>query len=592
MTIGTKLDWGVPQTVARIGRIIWALLGLATIALLLVMIRGTFIGVPHWDSWGILTVSEIMGGFFKSISGHVSSVPRLIYAADVLLVSGSSALSLAVTLVLIAAEALMLIWICRKAGLGFVYQGLVVIVLFWAYPIAIFMSPFNLQIVAVFVFATASFAALAFGREKGVCIAILFATINGFTMANGILTGLVLVPLALILGLSRRSVLILALAGIGIVLAYAFFATQSEDRLCVGFYNTAPVDNYFTLQGIGSMLAYLGVYLGAPIARLLFRSTSFTDEILLVTGLIGYVGMLVGAGLAVRALLLAEQRQRSVIGFLLASLAYLVGTAAVTSYARGVECPLFSAGTSRYGVCADHFWLILILLAAAQPLSRKPWATTLPALGAAAFGLVLAASQPFIVKTMIVSPDLSPISTGKPGEQFIGGGHQADRIAARTAMLSSTLDVAALSLVMIGPDAKAIATFDSMREQRLAPFQHPWSGLLGQPLPDDYRRNDRSCSGTVDAPVALPDGGWRISGQLRGSDQQFDHIIVVNAAGRVAGYAMRSPGRTFGEALADSNPGWQGHINGKLGVGSLILLALEPDSKTACRFGQVEARRL
>jgi hypothetical protein len=73
-----------------------------------------------------------------------------------------------------------------------------------------------------------------------------------------------------------------------------------------------------------------------------------------------------------------------------------------------------------------------------------------------------------------------------------------------------------------------------------------------------------------------------MAGTLDAADAQFSHIVAINAQGTVAGYAMRSPGRTLREALLDTNPGWQGHINAKLGVWPVTIYALNPRSKTAC----------
>ncbi|WP_188513000.1 hypothetical protein [Blastomonas aquatica] len=547
----------------------------------------TYIGVPHWDSWGLLTNQQVLGGFFDSLNGHVSMAPRLIYAADIWLASGSSALSMGMTVLLLVADAWLLVWVCRKSGLSWVYQGFAVIMLLWAYPVANFMSAFNVQIVGVFVLATFAFAAMAFAKgSKGLWLSIAIAATAGFTMANGILAGFLLAPLAFILGRPGKAIATAAIGGAAIIGVYLLLATGSEDVLCTDVYDTQKAQSYLSLQSIGSMLGYLGVYLGAPIARIVFRTASFTDATLIVTGVLGYTGLLVGAFLSLRALFDPQQRQRPIVGFLMALLAFLVGTAAVTAYGRGVECPVYSAATSRYGTSADMFWMTIVLLVGALPLVDRPWARQIPAIGTLLFGLVIAASQPFIVKAMIVSPGLSPVATGKSGEQFLGGGHQADRVGARTAILSSTLDIAALRVIMLEPDATTLNTFDFLRRSRLAPFHPEWAALLGKPMPAGFNLRDRSCSGAVGLPVALPDGGWRIGGMLRGTASQFDHIVAVNSAGLVAGYAMRSPGRSFGEAAMNTNPGWQGHVNGRLGGGSVAVYAFDPDEKTACRFGQ------
>ncbi|WP_444611425.1 hypothetical protein [Blastomonas fulva] len=161
------------------------------------MIARTFIGVPHWDSWGQLTYEMVFGGFFDSLNGHVSMAPRLVYAADIWLASGSSALNMAVTVLLLVADATPLVWVCRQARLSWVYQGFAVNILFWAYPVANFMSAFNLQIVGVFVLATFTFAALVFGMgTRGLWLSIAVTATAGFTMANGILAGFLLAPLA------------------------------------------------------------------------------------------------------------------------------------------------------------------------------------------------------------------------------------------------------------------------------------------------------------------------------------------------------------------------------------------------------------
>lgn len=70
---------------------------------------------------------------------------RLVYAADIWLVSGSSALSMAMTVLALLADALLLVCVCRKGGLSWVCQGFAVIILLWAYPAANFLSAFDVQ---------------------------------------------------------------------------------------------------------------------------------------------------------------------------------------------------------------------------------------------------------------------------------------------------------------------------------------------------------------------------------------------------------------------------------------------------------------
>jgi hypothetical protein len=574
-------------------RTAWFGLGGLTGVLLLVMIARTFIGVPHWDSWGLLTYDQIFGGFFQSLNGHVSMAPRIIYAADIWLASGSSGLSMMATVLLLVADAALLVWICRKAELSWVYQGFVVIMLLWAYPVANFMSAFNVQIIGVFVLATFAFAALAFGKgAKALWLSILIAATAGVTMANGMLVGILLVPLAFFLGRSTKMIATTAVGGLTIIAVYVALATGSEDVLCTKVYDTQKAQSYLSLHSLGSMLQYLGVYLGAPIGRLIFRTASFTDTTLIITGILGYIGLVLATLMLLRTVFVKDLRERPAIAFLIALLTFLVGTAAVTAYGRGVECPVFSAATSRYGTSANMFWITVVLLAGALPITDRPWARQIPAIGTLLFGLIIAASQPFIVRSMIVSSSLSPVAVGSSDQQFLGGGHQADRVGARTAILSSTLDVTALRVIMLEPGPQTLASFDFLRRERLAPFQFEWTALLNKRLPAKYKFNHDGCAGSVGKPEALPNRGWRIAGTLRGSSPQFDQIVAVNRAGLVAGYAMRSPGRSFKEALRNSNPAWQGHVHPQIGAGGVTMFAIDPEAETACRFAEIPLQPL
>ncbi|MGQ2944300.1 MAG: hypothetical protein ACT6Q7_19825 [Blastomonas fulva] len=361
-------------------------------------------------------------------------------------------------------------------------------------------------------------------------------------------------------------------------------ATGSEDVLCIDVDDTQKAQSFLSLQSIGSMLGYLG----APVTRIVFRTASFTDTTLIVTGVLCYIGLLTAAFLSLRALLDAEQRRRPIVGFLVALLAFLAGTAAVTAYARGVECPVYSAATSRYGTSDDMFRMATVLLVGALLLADRAWARTVPALGTLLFGLVIAASQPFIIEAMIVSPGVSPLATGKSGEQFLGGGHQADQVGARTATLSSTLDVAALRVIMLEPDARTLATFDFQREKRLAPFQHRWSALLGQPFPRGYEMRQPGCSGTASAPVFLP--GGRLADRRNAAGQRDPVRPNRRAQFFRAGCRLcdAQPRPHVGRGRAHSNPGWQVHVNARWGAGAVTLYALDPDEKTACRFVEAD----
>ncbi|MEI9928752.1 MAG: hypothetical protein WDN44_15070 [Sphingomonas sp.] len=296
--------------------------------------------------------------------------------------------------------------------------------------------------------------------------------------------------------------------------SYASFSHGGTDVLCADVYKTGVAFRGISLEYIGSILGYLGVYLGAPVGRLLFRAQGFSDATILGTALIGYAALAVAwLALVVRAFLDDKLRRKPELLFLVALLAFLVGTAAVTAYGRGFECPVASAATSRYGTSAVMFWTVLVLLAGMVKFSSHRWAELVPTAGAALFGLAIVVSQPVIVKAMIVSPGMGPSSADQRTEQFLGGGHQADRVGAMTAILSNVADNAALRFVMI-PDQHEIERFGVLRAHRMAPFDREWTRWLGSPLPASLDRNDSSCRGTLDTFEPLSGGGWRIGGTL------------------------------------------------------------------------------
>lgn len=137
-----------------------------------------------------------------------------------------------------------------------------------------------------------------------------------------------------------------AIARAAIIGAYLLLANGSADVLFNHGYDTQKPQSYLWVQSIDLMLGYLGVYFGAPVARIGFRAASFTDPTLFLTGVFMQYWS------AKRPIPIAARLVRS---------------------------------------CAAS-------------LADRNWARTVPALGTLLFGVVIAASRPFIVKAMIVSP--------------------------------------------------------------------------------------------------------------------------------------------------------------------------------------------
>jgi len=570
------------RPIVTIAMYAWWTLAAVVILLTLLMTIRAYLPIPIWDEWAFLTAADHIAKLFVPHANHVIFFPHLFYLIDKTLFSGSEIFDLFAALAIGFIDAVLLAWVAWRAGLSFIYCGFVFIALFWAYPITNFVTGFDLQIIGVYAAATAAFAVLAFRRERGLVWAVILGFVATFSMANGLLTGVLLAPLAYFLALPRRHVVVAAVSGAAMAAGYFLcMLPYRTPSLCAAVYSDAHV-GASALSSIGTIATYFGVYLGVPIERLIFRSSAMSDATVLIAAVIGYAGLALLSFLILKAYRANQLRRQPALLTLISVALFVVATGVLTAYGRGVECPMYTAGTGRYGTPQVMFWMVTILIAGVAKLSDKPWGAKVPAAAAVLLGLAMAVSEPFIMKTAITSPGMSS-SEVTAREQFVTQ-HQADRLGAVTAILSNVDDEAAFVFVSQYRELNVRAA--PLRAAKLAPFDSAWARWLGEQLPSSIQRNNTGCQGTLDTVIPLSEGGWRVSGEFHGPETYASKVILLSTDGRVVGYGMRSPGRTLFEAMLNSNPRWQGHISG-MARGEVISYALDLHKNSACAFGHI-----
>ena len=339
---------------------------------------------------------------------------------------------------------------------------------------------------------------LAMARNRALPVVLLLAALSTYTMANGLLVAALAIPLAILLGWSRREVLILGLAAALLLASYLLIAG--------GWHADAGGLRFDPLFLAAFIAAELGWPLAAP------WPLPLADAIL-AAQIIGGAGLLMLVPLTVAAWR-GQWEKTSLV--LLACGWWAVGTAAMTAVGRaafGMEQAL----ASRYTTFTLMLWLALILLSALH------WRRVRG--GAMAFGcaavVLLAVAQPRFAAQALALAD---------------GGR-----ASVPALLTRIDDPLYINL-----DAHPLTILERSEplvRQHLSVFAEAWADWLGTPLTPHVQAiaPDR-CRGHTDAVLALgagPGHGWRVVGEAWQADgQPVRRLILVDGDGRIAGYGL------------------------------------------------------
>jgi len=549
-----------------------------------------YLPMPLGDQWEEVTSADHLSRLFSPHNEHVLLFPRLLFIVDKKYFAGSNIFNETMTFFIQFIDSALLWIVARRARLpALLSAGIILSTLFWCYQYENFILGFQLQFVGVCAAVTAALVTLGFKRERGVAWAIALGFIATLTMANGLLTGMLLVSLAVCLGLPRRHIVLLSLSASAMIAVYL-----GLHRSAASVSGSAPV-TFRTLLGStahpGTVLSYVGVYLGAPFGRLLFRGDIDSEVAIRAAAMIGIcgLGILLVAGATVWQRVRSGQTQETSALVLIHIALFGVASALVTAIGRSRAFPIHQAFSGRYGAVALVFWLCLTLLMWHFALPGRSWLAALPASAGVFACLVMAASQPFIMRMVLTNVPNGPSATIIPEQsgQHAMAWRLADRQAALTAILSGVYDQEALESIYPWPE-ELPQRISRLRAARMAPFNEAWSQWLGSTLPNAVGISRQACTGGFSSMNYLGSGTWRVSGWDQGAGGHVaDRIVLLSNAGIVIGYGLRSPGNTLEEALMGSNRHWQGHASGSEGT-LITAYALDASGKSACFIGSTK----
>lgn len=503
--------------------------------------------LPWYDAWATVDLfGAWMAGkrstldvLFAQSNEHRISFPRLVFFADDLFFHGQGLVSvLAIFVVQALHAALFVTWLGRTSTSGhrggggrWAIAGVVVALMFSLRQSENFSSGFQLSFVLVFAGATS--ASLLFepvaaraltGRSFGGLLfasfmAVLLAT---FTMANGLVSGFVLVVLALSARL--RPSIVLAYAAWAALLALVYL--QGYEPVA---HHSRPSE---TLQHPLRVLVYVMTYLG---------SIGASHTVFIAAGL-GFLGMILMSAAAFR--IFRQRPVRLSVLPLFGVMIFVATTAAITALGR-LDFGDAQALSSRYATGSATFWAAQLcywwidppLWSVQANVPRGSFARGAVAVLGTALMLALCRQQ-FQAKAPLY--EQSFLSNSSENLLLLG------------------LDDPAMILRTAWSDEDVDRLVSVLKDNHISIFGGPDSEAVGRPI-TEYGVIVRAdtCVGQVDSAVVdggLDPGGVRVAGQ--GWDQVdrrlIRRIVLADARGNVVGLAS---GPVPGADARD----WQGY---------------------------------
>lgn len=586
--MGDKISALIGERRTHILKLVWNAVAAIVVAFTILLVYRSYLPLPFADQWTLAPGYELRGWKlfampFESFGVHAIAAPQIIFLLDYWLTSWSQIPSEVAAFLSQVALAGAFFLLIKRLMLSYAFYAFVVILLFWAYQFPSFFSAIAIQIDLIYSATLWAFVVLSLRRDKGTVAALILALIATMTIANGVLCTVLLVPLALCLGLSKRSIMQIAAGAAVILVIYAVSVTYHPLKI-FELSNLSLSEEYKIVASGGAhlvaSLAYFGVLIGGPFGRLFFHAQDMNAAALMGAGVIGYAMFALFCWCLYRLYRAKGARQPALVLVLVFAGIFTLGSMAMIAYGRALKFPLYGAAAGRYTTEVMIFWLSSTLLC--EYVLREapfPRLARLPAIGACLLGLVVAASQPFIVKAMISSPGVTPQIVNS-AKQYYYPGRLADRKASETALLSGVMDEAALNSIYMLPDNfhRFRVVVSVLREHHIAPFHRLWSNWLGSRPPVTIKKQ-ADCSGTFDAVAPVPGGGWSVAGHF--GTKGSNYILFLSDDGTVVGYGVRSPGKTLLQATLDSNPLWQGHVSPKA-KGNVSAYLFDPGRSDLC----------
>lgn len=529
--------------------------------------RIAYIPFPYWDQWGALSTSEYLSNLFHQHNEHRLVVFKLIGALDAALAHGTFKINFAVSLLLQALQAGLLVALAYWAGLRRWSEILWVSAiafgfLFWAGQWENFFWAFQTQFFGVYLFATLAFVLLAAvpswgGIVLSACAALMAV---GF-MSNGVVVPVLLLSLAVCLRRSWVQVGVLAVASLTMIGVYL-----------IDYHSVSGHSNPIHSLGQPHKIAfYIFTYLGNPSGEL-FREMLppglvRPDNIAVPFGIAAVVGVLWAF-----ILLVMRPGAATAPRLVLVHIILFVGATSFLTALGRLDFGLLQALASRYATPALVLWISLIILLWSL-LANSLWSLLIPA--SATISLALMVATGGFAKT-------------KAWEIRFA------RDGAATAALAQVRDDVAFKEAFPFPNFVA-ERIEVLKTNKLGVFASPWADWLGTPLQSHVLILPTSeCIGSFDQAVPVSGNpaqtAYRVNGWawLTSARRAPKRVILTNADNVVVGYAFTDASRPDVRAavsiVRQALSGWRGHA--KLsGAGEIKAFALMPDDDAACPIG-------
>ncbi len=531
----------LPVLIAR-----WTTGGLLALAAFTVLstlyqVARTHNDIPQADEWfsldlydRILRQGDALRLLFEPHNEHRLFFPRLVLFSDYLFFGGCGLFDQTIIFATQALETGLFVWLAGQTGAGSTARAalgaVAVVLLFSLYQSENFVWGFQVQFVGVFACASLSCTLFAFGvtgrlgHRSGwasTAGALALVPVATFTMANGLLTGPVLVVLAVI-ARARRS----------IVLAAAAVAAAAVAAFSTGYHPGLDPQRESVLDllvNLPRVLAFAAGYLGN------FMRFGATSQIAL-----GGCGLAAVAGVTGIMALRGDRDagRLSLLGIAL----FAAGSALATAAGRS-GAGLQYIESSRYSTGAAVFWTATLLNA--WSVSRR-----------STVGAVARASACFVMALLLEASWTVQLARGSDMER-----RAIQYDAMEDAMLLGLHDVPAL-LAFEEPADKAREMEAVLRRLHLSIFGSRDARLFGRPLSDVEVPGAAplACAGEFEAAIAAPAlgaDGVAVAGtsSLRSRLRHPSRVYLVDTGTQVVGFAHTGFGDGRWAGYARARPG-------------------------------------
>ncbi|MEE3624839.1 hypothetical protein UCD39_12695 [Nitrospirillum sp. BR 11752] len=512
--------------------------------------------VLYWDQWDDLNyIRKFSDGslrffdLFNQHNEHRIFFPRLVFFLDYFISKSTNSVDFTANILIQVCALFLLGALYKKMERNwFVFVSLVSIAAAMIFSLAQyenFLWGFQVQFFGITAAATATFFffGLSVERERagrspwGYRVAAYgCAFVSTYTLSNGVLAPMLLIPMALFLRVGRAGIIATVFCAVILALSY--------------FLHFHPVEGHspyiYSLQHPVEYIRYVCGYLGNVTV---FLDSNGRAEPYTVVVVFGAIGLLLSVGALGRTVLGRDQEVPRVS--LLAVILFITGTAMVTALGR-ITFGLGQSLSSRYVTPVSIFWVAHLFYW--MPLRVQ---------GRASRALSI------IVGVIAALVATSSIRGHLDGLQDAGT-QALIRARARDAFLSQVQDPDSYRAVY-PVDRTIIEQLPFLRERHLSVFADEANRILGRNLAEIATvLPDNACTGSIDRLIMLSSAdnqasfvtaGWAWS-MVDGS--AADRLVFTDGAGTIQGFAgggwdRKDVPQALSQVTSDA-VGWQGFL--------------------------------